>query len=400
MIQQTTTDHDTKLEYFNQMQKEIIEALRFLKSEPVSTTFSYTTDSEELCTYLDTILGPHSTASKNTLTLSDERELPELLENLEDAHEVATEQGNQIKETDTFEIENPAELTLFEQTIIIAETSYIRETNTEEYLVLDLTNTKIDPFDSIPLFYKFTPMILNNQQVALCNSDKFLEAVEDKPIPGISEKLSVDVTSVKDLPFETETCEECNVEYVFSNTHQTYCHENSQSLSKIQRNIVKGLVVSGKGEFICTDDGWCLEVTDIPLEFAEWVQDILSDIHRSKIIVEDDTVRLLTYPSNTFTELVEWQNGQRKLTHSSTKELISILFAIKGTVDKREVFFDIDEDPDKCAEMFEIFESFRVQNGKCVVSLSELEVFIGDIIPGFESKWKSNMTKFQEIEMF
>lgn len=397
MTQNTQQIIDLTETYFNQMQKETIEAVTMLTKYSDTTELVYETETEDLAKFLDSILGEHSTREDVRLTISNTNELPELLESIKEAKGIVTEQAAELKQTDKFTIEEPAELSLFEQTVLIAEVGYIKETNSQEFIVLDLQDTRIAPFESVPLFYQFNPMILNNEQVMLCNTEEFLQSVEQKPIPGISHKLQVDVKSVSELPFENKTCEVCESTYSFINTHNTYCHENTSDLSKIQREVVKSLVLSGRGEFVRTDDGWSFKLTSVPQEFAEWIEGILSDKHQCTIFEENDGYTLLTYPSNTFTKLVQWRNGDRKLAHSSSKEILSILFALNGTVSQREVFFTVNEDPDVCAEIFELFESFRITDGECVVSLRELEAFIGDKLPGFEDKWESNMLRFQEV---
>lgn len=382
--------------YFNQMQKEVLEVLTLLQKQTNESKVTYTTESTEISRFLDSILGEHSVRDGRKITISDERELPDLQKSLSKAKELATEQGNTVLQSDLFTIDSPAELTLLEQTIIISETAYFKETEKDTYLILDLEDTEIYPSEAIPFFYSFNPMILNNQQVLLCNTDEFLSAVEQKPIPGISEKLPVDVRPVQSLPFEPQRCDTCDKTYEFMNTHQTYCHEKSQSLSKIQKEVIKGLIVSEKGNFICTDDGWAFELNGVPKEFAEWVQNVLSVID-SSVTQKSEGYTLLTAPSNAFTGLVQLFNGEREVTYKSSKEFISVLFALKGEVYNKEVYFDLNEDNDKCAEMFEVFESFRVANGECVMSLSEFEVFVGDEIPGFEQKWQSNMVRFSSI---
>ena len=394
MIQQDLpVDESNSVPYFNQMQKEILEAFTLLENQQTETSISYTTTSTKLCTFLDSVLGQHSVMNGNQITVSNSRESPELLDSLQEAKDVATEQGKEVVENEEFTISQPAELTLFEQSILTAEIGYIKETDETKYIALDLQNTEIEPVEAIPFFYSFNPLLLNNQQVILCETEKFMNSVERNPLPTLSETLSLDVTPVSDLPFdETQTCAICDAEYAFINSHEAYSHNEVTQLSDTQREFIKGLLICDKAEFIATDDGWGLKSTGLQKEFAEWIDTILSFEHRTKISNTDENeFTILAYPSYTFTELVEWEKADRDINHSTSKELLSVLFALKGNVNQREVRFDLDVHPDICAELFELFESFRIEDGLCVVSLSELEVFIGDSLPGFEQKWKDNM---------
>lgn len=394
-MNETTTKNPTQVnvstdlteQSMNRLQKNIMETLYLLGGEYLGNTFSYSGNHSEFITYIDGILGSHSDTTGNTIYVKDNTEVPALMNNFVEAQQTVKKQVEDFYDSDSYAIDRPLELDLFEQSLLVSEVGYIRDTGTKEYIMLDVSNITMDAMDTISLFYSFVPMVVDKDTVCLCDTQKFRESVENKPMPVLHKLLQQDVAVLEDLPFGSTECSICGETHKYIDAHEVYAHNTTKSLAKPEKEVLKGVLISDKGELVRTVDGWSIEVTDIPIEFGEWLENVLSS--SKKVIIEeseDNMCDLFVYPSSSFNTLVRWLNREENMYYS--KDLLTILFALEGECYQREVYFDLDISDSNCAELFELLVSFRIEEDECVVSQKELETVIDHRpIDGFEDKW-------------